>query len=106
MQYLGIMWLLNRRKYAQQIGGSVAQQLLIKISSRPRLVLGSLLLLGALFLFMDRSSRLVGMHSGYDIVWASLVLIHFYVDGLVWAFRDSFVRKTVGPYLVLESHLV
>ena len=106
IQYLGIIWLLNRRKYAQQMGGSVAQQLLIKISSRPRLVLGSLLLLGALFLFMDRSSRLVGMHSGYDIVWASLVLIHFYVDGLVWAFRDSFVRKTVGPYLVLESHLV
>jgi hypothetical protein len=106
IQYLGIVWLLNRRKYTQQAGGSVAQRLLIKVSSRPRLVLGSLLFLGALFLFIDQGSRLVGMHVGYDVVWGSLVLIHFYVDGLVWAFRDSFVRKTVGPYLVLDSHQV
>jgi hypothetical protein len=105
IQYLGIIWLLNRRKYAQKAGGSVVQQLLIRISSRPQLVLGSLLILGAMFFFMDRGSRLIGMHAGYDIVWGALVLIHFYVDGLVWAFRDSFVRKTVGPYLILESHL-
>ena len=44
------------------------------------------------------------MYLSYIIVWNSLVLIHFYVDGLVWAFRNSFVRQTVGPYLVLESH--
>jgi hypothetical protein len=106
IQYLGIIWLLNRRKYAQQAGGSVAQQLLIKICSRPQRVLGSLMVLGTLFLLMDQGSRLVGMHTGYSVVWAALVLIHFYVDGLVWAFRNSFVRKTVGPYLVLDSHLV
>jgi hypothetical protein len=106
IQYLGIVWLLNRRKYGQQASGSVAQQLLTKISSRPQLVLVSLLFLGAFFLSLDRGSRLVGMYVGYDIVWSSLVLIHFYVDGLVWAFRDSFVRKTVGPYLLLESHQV
>jgi hypothetical protein len=104
IQYLGIIWLLNRRKYAQQTSGSLAQQWLIRLSSRPRLLLVSLLLLGGFFLFIDRGSRIVGMYLGYIIVWNSLVLIHFYVDGLVWAFRDSFVRKTVGPYLVLDSH--
>jgi hypothetical protein len=106
IQYLGIIWLLNRRKYGQQTSGSVAQQWLIKLSSRPRLLLASLLLLGAFFLFIDRGSRIVGMYLSYIIVWNSLVLIHFYVDGLVWAFRDSFVRKTVGPYLILDSHQV
>jgi hypothetical protein len=106
IQYLGIIWLLNRRKYGQQTSGSVAQQWLIRLSSRPRLLLVSLLLLGGFFLFIDRGSRIVGMYLSYIIVWNSLVLIHFYVDGLVWAFKDSFVRKTVGPYLVLESHEV
>lgn len=104
IQYLGILWLLNRRKYGQQTSGSVAQKWLIRLSSRPRLVLVTLVFLGAFFLFIDRGSRLVGMYVSYIIIWNSLVLIHFYLDGLVWAFRDSFVRKTVGPYLVLDSH--
>lgn len=104
IQYLGIVWLLNLRKYGQQVGGSRVQQWLIRVSSRAQFVLVSLLLLGLLFLFLDWGSRLLGIHVGYDIVWSSLVLVHFYIDGLVWAFRDSFVRKTVGPYLLLESH--
>jgi hypothetical protein len=104
IQYLGIVWLLNRRKYGQQTSGSMAQQWLIRLSSRPRFLLVSLLFLGGFFLFIDRGSRVIGMYLSYIIVWNSLVLIHFYLDGLVWAFKDSFVRKTVGPYLILESH--
>lgn len=104
IQYLGIIWLLNCRKFTQQASGSLAQQWLVKLSSNPRLLFVSLLVIGGFFLFIDRGSRLVGMYLSYIIVWNSLVLIHFYVDGLVWAFRNSFVRQTVGPYLVLESH--
>jgi hypothetical protein len=106
IQYLAIIWLLNRRKYGQQTSGSAAQRWLIRLSSRPRLLLMNLLLLGAFFLFIDRGSQILGVYLSYIIVWNSLVLIHFYVDGLVWAFKDSFVRKTVGPYLVLGSHQV
>jgi hypothetical protein len=106
IQYLGILWLLNRRKFAQQTSGSRAQQWLEQLSSRPRLLIVSLLILGGFFLFIDRVSRIVGMYFSYIIIWNSLVLIHFYVDGLVWAFRNSFVRQTVGPYLVLQSHRV
>jgi len=105
IQYLGIIWLLNRRKFTQQqASGSGAQQWLVKLSSNPRLLMGSLLAIGAFFLALDKGSRVAGMYLSYIIVWNSLVLIHFYVDGLVWAFRNSFVRQTVGPYLVLESH--
>jgi hypothetical protein len=106
IQYLGIIWLLNRRKYAQQSSGSAAQQWLIRLSTRPRLLMAILMLVGAFFLSIDRGSRMFGMYFGYIIVWNSLVLIHFYIDGLVWAFKDPFVRKTVGPFLVLDSHLV
>jgi len=105
IQYLGIVWLLNRRKYGQHMAGSRSQQWLVKLSSRPRLLLASLLLVGGTFLFIDRGSRHVGLYFSYIVVWNSLVLIHFYVDGLVWAFKDRFVRDTVGSYLVLESHL-
>ena len=106
IQYLGIVWLLNRRKYGEQTAGSGAQQWLVRLSSRPRLLFVSLLLLGAFFLSIDWGSRIVGLYLSYVIVWNSLVLIHFYIDGLVWAFKDSFVRNTVGPYLVLDSHRV
>jgi hypothetical protein len=106
IQYLGIIWLLNRRKFTQQASGSRAQQWLVKLSSNPRFLFVSLLVIGGLFLSIDRGSRLVGMYLSYIVVWNSLVLIHFYVDGLVWAFRNSFVRQTVGPYLALESHRV
>lgn len=40
------------------------------------------------------------------MVWNPLVVIHFYVGGLVWAFKDSFVRQTIRRYLVLGSHQV
>jgi hypothetical protein len=104
IQYLGIVWLLNRRKYSEATAGSRAQRWLVQLSSRPRLLLTILVLVGATFLFVDRGSRHVGMYMSYIIVWNSLVLIHFYVDGLVWAFKDRFVRDTVGSYLVLKSH--
>jgi hypothetical protein len=106
IQYLGIIWLLNRRKFTQERSGSHAQQFLVKLSTSPRLLFVSLLVIGGLFLSLDRGSRLVGMYLSYIVIWNSLVLIHFYVDGLVWAFRNSFVRQTVGPYLALESHRV
>lgn len=106
IQYLGIIWLLNRRKFTQERSGSRAQQCLVQLSTNPRLLFVSLLVIGGLFLSIDRGSRLVGIYLSYIVVWNSLVLIHFYVDGLVWAFRNSFVRQTVGPYLALESHRV
>jgi hypothetical protein len=106
IQYLGIVWLLNRRKYGPQMTGSRAQNWLVRLSCKPRLLFASLLLVGALFLFIDRGSRVVGIYLSYVVVLNSLVLIHFYLDGLVWAFKNSFVRETVGKYLVLESHQV
>jgi hypothetical protein len=42
----------------------------------------------------------------YIIAWNALTLVHFYLDGLIWAFRQAFVRQTFGPYLTPASHMV
>jgi hypothetical protein len=105
LQYLGIVWLLNRRKYSVA-EGSGHQKLLSAIStSTPRLVL-TLVSVGFLFLLADKGSSWLGVPISYVILWNSLALIHFYLDGLVWAFRDPFVRKSIGPYLIPESQTI
>jgi hypothetical protein len=55
---------------------------------------------------IDRDSQIPGVYLSYIMVWNPLVVIHFYVGGLVWAFKDSFVRQTIRRYLVLGSHQV
>jgi hypothetical protein len=36
----------------------------------------------------------------------ALALVHFYIDGLIWAFRNPYIRRTVGPFLTLEGHRI
>lgn len=101
LQYLGIVWLLNRRKYST-VEGSARQNLLSAISvSTPRLLL-TLAFIGFVFLMANKGSSWLHIPISYVILWNSLALIHFYLDGLFWAFRDPFVRKSVGSYLMPE----
>jgi len=104
LQYLGIVWLLNRRKYPNK-QGSPHQKFLSSISGNtPRLVL-VLVSIGFLFYVLRVSSDRIGSTVSYTIIWNSLSLIHFYLDGFLWAFRNPFVRDSVGPYLKPPSHL-
>jgi hypothetical protein len=103
IQYLGIVWLLNVRKYRAS-AGSMAQRFLANVSQNRIRLVAVLFGIGAVLLVADRASRAFGVYLSYMILLNSLVLIHFYVDGLVWAFKKPFVRQTVGPYLALESH--
>jgi hypothetical protein len=104
LQYLGIVWLLNRRKYSA-LEGSGHQRLLSSISTKTPLLLLALVSVGLLFYLAQKSSGWLGVPISYVIVWNSLALVHFYLDGLIWAFKDPFVRKSIGPYLTLESHM-
>jgi len=83
LQYLAIVWLLHRRKYAAQ-EGSRSQQALSWISRRTPVVLALFMVVGGIFLFADLGSRRLGHPLVYITVWNALTLIHFYVDGLVW----------------------
>lgn len=104
LQYLGIVWLLNRRKYST-VEGSVHQRLLSSMSTKTPLLLFALVSVGLIFYVAQKSSVWLGVPVSYIILWNSLALIHFYVDGLVWAFKDPFVRTSIGPYLTPESHM-
>jgi len=104
LQYLGIVWLLNRRKYAT-LEGSEHQRLLSSISTKTPLLLFTLVSVGAVFYLAQKSSAWLGVPISYVILWNSLALVHFYLDGLVWAFKNPFVRKSIGPYLTPQSHM-
>ena len=103
LQYLAIVWLLHRRKYAEGTG-SIYQQALAWVSRRTSLVLTLCFLVGCVFLAADLGSHRLGHPLIYITVWNALTLMHFYVDGLIWQFKQPFVRRTIGPYLTLESH--
>ncbi|MEA2569315.1 MAG: hypothetical protein QOI24_1316 [Acidobacteriota bacterium] len=105
LQYLGILWLLNHRKYVAD-GGSVRQRALTHVSrSVPRIVL---LLLGivAVSAGIDRYVHHVNAMGIHNYVLNLIVLMHFYLDGLVWAFKHPYTRATMGPYLLLPDHRV
>jgi hypothetical protein len=105
LQYLGMVWLLNRRKYSES-GGSVKQRFLARVSTSTPLLLGSLTLVGALFYVAQKGSSWIGEPITYVILWNALALVHFYIDGLVWAFRNPFVRESIGGYLMPKSRMV
>jgi hypothetical protein len=35
----------------------------------------------------------------FETLYLLVALEHFYLDGLIWAFRDPAVRQGFGPYL-------
>lgn len=104
LQYLGIVWLLNRRKYST-MEGSRHQRLLSSISTKTPLLLLALVSVGLVFYLAQKSSDWLGVPVSYVILWNSLALIHFYLDGLIWAFRNPFVRRSIGPYLTPTSQM-
>jgi hypothetical protein len=105
LQYLGIVWLLNRRKY-RVAAGSSRQRLLSAISTKTWLLVLALISVGLLFRWIRVGSDWLRIPLSYTILWNSLALVHFYVDGFIWAFKNPFVRTSVGPYLAPESHMV
>jgi hypothetical protein len=105
LQYLGIVWLLNRRKYAAA-EGSISQRVLFTVSRSTPLLLLSFVSVGLVFYVAQKGTAFLGIPISYVILWNSMTLIHFYLDGLVWAFKDPFVRKSIGPYLTPGTHMV
>jgi hypothetical protein len=104
VQYLAIVWLLHRRKYGAQSGtGSLAQQMLEFVSGRTPVLVGTLVGAGVLLFIADRASRTLGIPWVYQVSWNVLVIMHFYLDGLIWAFRRPFVRESIGRYLILDD---
>jgi hypothetical protein len=101
IQYLALVWLLHRRKYGA-MHGSPRQRLLGLISRRPLLLCACLVGCGALFWLGARTSTSEAAKNLYACLLISANFVHFYLDGLIWAFRRSTVRDSIAPYLVVK----
>jgi len=102
VQYLAIVWLLNRRKYAA-VQGSAPQRWLARMSQSWTAPAAFIVASGTLFFAFERATQAAGAYLVFMVAFNSLALVHFYLDGLIWAFRDPYIRRTVGPYLTLDA---
>jgi len=98
IQYLAIVWLVHRRKFSR-LGAPVSHTWLSKLSTTLPLLLVVLLAIGVISLAF-RIFPTVGVQSAYSAALLSLVLVHFYLDGLFWAFKRPEVRGSLGPYVM------
>lgn len=101
-QYLALVWLLNKRKYAT-VTGSTAQRLLAGASRSWTAPALFILASGTLWFLFERSTMALNVYIVFMVLFNSLALVHFYLDGLIWAFRDPYIRRTVGPFLTLDA---
>jgi len=90
IQYLGIVWLLNGRKLADGTG-SPGQRAIARLWRDPWLLVPALIAGGALFMVLQINLMAVTV---------ALVLLHFYLDGLFWAFKQPEVRRAIAPHLM------
>lgn len=99
VQYLGLVWLLHRRKFRAAFG-SVPQRCLQYLSTHTAV----LVLILFIASFGVAGARSVFTHAGRFEVFQAFYLIlaftHFYLDALFWAFKDPHVRRMLAPYLM------
>ena len=99
VQYLGLVWLLHRRKFPKPVG-SRPQVLLQRLSANIPLLLT--VLLGATLSVWG--VKWLADHSGharaFEAFYLLVAFLHFYLDALFWAFRDPHVRRSLAPHLM------
>jgi hypothetical protein len=97
VQYMGLVWLLHRRKFGQ---GAGVPRLLGLMSTRLRYLLPVLVLVGGAFYVMHVAALRAGQYYYFESLYLLVALEHFYVDGLTWSFRQPHVRRTIAPHLL------
>ena len=97
IQYLGIVWLLHRRKYAVTTP-STEPRWLQTVSTNTPALLATLGGTGLLTLSVFTAFRFTAHEAWFEVMYMSLAFTHFYLDGLFWAFKNPHVRSTIGPY--------
>ena len=102
LQYLAIVWLLNGRKYVTN-AGPAAEHWLGRMGRNASLLVPVLAIIGLLVYATEKLSVVLGVSIVYSTLFYVLVFTHFYVDGLVWAFRVPYVRRSIGPYLIPQQ---
>jgi len=99
LQYLGLVWLLHRRKFPRP-EGSAPQLVLHRLARNTAALLPTLAAIGLGFFLVKELMTRVGYQALFEGFYLLVAFLHFYVDGLFWAFRDPHVRRSMGPYLM------
>jgi hypothetical protein len=105
LQYLGILWLLNHRKYTREEGSPMQRALAAVSRSAPR-ILALLVSIVALTSIADRFLHHYNAMGLHNWLLNLIVLMHFYLDGVFWAFKHKHTRDSIGPYLLLPDHRI
>jgi hypothetical protein len=98
IQYLGLVWLLHRRKFRERVG-SRGQLALQRLAASTPLLIAVLAACGLGFLGAKHVFTRLGERESFESLYLLLAFVHFYLDGLFWAFKDPHVRRSIGPYL-------
>jgi hypothetical protein len=69
----------------------LGQRALSRLWRDPWVLIPALIAGGALFMVLQINLMAVTI---------ALVLLHFYLDGLFWAFKQPEVRRALAPYLI------
>jgi len=98
VQYMALVWLLHRRKFgAAREGAPVA---LRRISAKLFLLIPLLFAVGFSFYLMKGFFDGRGYQYWFESLYLLIALEHFYLDGLIWSFKQPHVRQTIGSYLM------
>lgn len=99
LQYLGLIWLLHRRKFTEPVGSRPQRALHLLARSTAALV-PTLAAVGLVTFVVKELMGRAGYTVAFEAFYLLVAFLHFYVDGLFWAFRDPHVRRSLGPYLI------
>lgn len=88
-QYLGLVWMINRRKYTSDALSRHGSTFLSAISQN----------FLYLMLVLVGYAVVISACSAVTPVFIGLMWIHFFVDRYLFRFRDPFVRESLLPYL-------
>ncbi|WP_415642190.1 hypothetical protein [Sphingomonas antarctica] len=98
VQYLALVWLLHRRKFAGAAGG--APQLLAGMSAKLVILVPILIVVGYSFSFLRDVASATDTMTWWNALYLLIAFEHFYLDGLIWSFRREHARSTILPHLV------
>jgi hypothetical protein len=97
VQYMSIVWLLHRRKFGATSGGVPVA--LRWMSKRLSVLLPILFGAGFTFYLFHVASVTYGHLYLFESIYLLIALEHFYMDGLIWSFKQPHVRETIGKFL-------
>jgi hypothetical protein len=98
VQYMTLVWLLHRRKFGNATTGAPVP--LLRISSKLVYLLPVLFMVGYGINEMRVYADSRGYEWHFETFYLLVAFLHYYLDGLIWSFRQPHVRQTILPFLL------